>query len=123
MVRTRNDTTPDNSDNSEISDGAKLYLEGVISGLRNEIADLRTAIEEKNERILSLEKDVVEAVQRNLVLAAKIDRLETDMVIALDDHEQYSRKDSLRIEGIEYVGGESNSSLKSKVINRLFSKA
>ena len=103
----------------EISDATKAYLEHLVSGLRQEITDLRSLIEEKNERITSLEENVTESVRRNIVLAAKLSELEESVSVKLDDSEQYSRKDSLRIEGIQFSSDETNASLKSAVIKTL----
>jgi hypothetical protein len=103
-------------ENSEISEATKLYLENLISGLRSEIADLRIIVAEKNERISKLEATVIETVQRSVELAGRIDDLESNFNIRLDEQEQYTRKDCLHIEGITYVRGESNSDLKEKVI-------
>ena len=118
---------------SDISDGTKTYLENLVGGLRQEITELRSLIQEKNERINtlevnlevsvtrinSLEENVVESVRRNILLASKISELEESVNVRLDDGEQYSRKDSLRIEGIEYTSGETNASLKAVVIKSL----
>ena len=98
----------ENDSANEISDAVKTYLENLVSGLKTEIAGLRSLLEEKDERIATLEDGVVDAVQRNVALAAKVDELAEDMSVRLDDYEQYSRKDSLRIEGICYEKGESS---------------
>ena len=130
MVATRSTMK---SDECDISDGTKTYLENLVAGLRQEITELRAIIQEKNDRINTLEENidaqvqrintleenVVESVRRNILLASKINELEESVNVRLDDGEQYSRKDSLRIEGIDYTSTESNASLKEVVLKEL----
>ena len=111
---------------ADISEATKTYLENLVSGLKNEIAELRAAVEDKNQRITELEETVVDAVKRNVILASRIDEMEAisndysaRIDVRIDDCEQYSRKDSLRIEGIPYQTGETNPELKDKVLTEL----
>ena len=110
-------------------DHAKLISDAVkdaIKPLHDEIANLRELLEEtreqnqslqaklfeKNVKIANLEQTLTTATQRNVTLHSLI--LEKS-----DDNETYSRKDSLRVSGIEFDPDEDNVSLQQNVITKL----
>ena len=108
---------------SEISEGVKLYLDNLLRSstaeLKSEIDCLKALISQKNEQIVSLNTKVVEVVQRNVELSIELKDLRDDVVVKIDDLEQYGRKNSLRIEGVAIADKESNEQLTKKVIDTL----
>ena len=106
---TQTDTLMD-SENSEISDGAKKYLDDLLrehtAELKGEIDALKTLLSQKNERIEALNEKVIEVVQRSVELSEELRFTREQLEIKIDDNEQYSRKDSLCIEGIGALDGE-----------------
>lgn len=120
----------------DLSEGVKAYLDSINAGLIAEIHALRNVICDKDNRIDELSRKVIEVVQSNLELSCnlkninneladlkkKYEYLETKyevLAVKVDDGEQYQRKQSLRIEGIEILPGETNKNLTSKVVSTL----
>ena len=87
--------------------------------LKSEIDDLKSLLHKKNERIEELSDKVVKVVQRNVELSDELRNSHNQLLIKIDDNEQYSRKDSLRIEGIDYSEGETHQVLGNKIIECL----
>ena len=113
------DSDMEDSASTEISDGVKKYLAELLHSstleLKNEIDELKSLINNKNEQIAELNEKVIHVVQRNIELAGELKEVRHDFEIKIDDLEQYGRKNSLRIEGIEVCENESNTQLTKKV--------
>ena len=80
---------------------------------------MKTIVNNKNELIEQLSGKVVAVVQRNVELSDEIQHLRESTYMHLDDLEQYGRKNSLRIEGIEVSEMETNAQLTEKVAKSL----
>ena len=114
----------------EISDGVKQYLEQLLASheqnlmsrfqkseekLLLKIGELEGKISEKDETIALMKTE-------NGVLAKRITSVESqvaivravneNLIIQKDDLEQYGRRTSIRIEGLEYEQGETGEQLK-----------
>ena len=109
--------------NSGISDDAKKYLDDLLrqytTELKGEIDELKTLLNTKNDQIEELNEKVINVVKRNIELTEELRNTREYLEIKIDDNEQYSRKDSLRIEGIEYVPGETHQDLGKKIVDSL----
>ena len=142
-------STPSSGDiiiSGDISDETKKFLADLIqeqfAELKLQIQDLRSAVELKNYRIATLsdtienlqatvgqrdkrieklENDVISAVKRNVVCKSDLAVLRDELEVKIYDNEQYSRKDSLRIEGIDHDANETHEVLGTKINNVLTS--
>ena len=90
-----------------------------ITAMAGNIKNLQAAVEQRDVRIETLENDMVAAVQRNIAVRSDLSEMREEMLIMIDDNEQYSRKDSLRIEGIERDENESHHDLGAKIVATL----
>ena len=102
------------SKNEEISE-----LKATSNDLRDAFETLKTTIDGKNKLIADLNLKVVDSIRRNIQLSAKVDEIHDSLTIAIDDQQQYSRKNSLRIEGINASTSESNAELSTEVAKAL----
>lgn len=115
MVLTRSATM------DSISDEVKSYFENLIKPLllksdqivellstidaqQRDIASLKTAAIEQDSRITKLEAEI--AVKDSAIIALQRSREAGD--VAVDDLQQYTRRHSVRISGIEVKDGETN---------------
>ena len=87
---------------------------------------MKDIIAAKNATITNLEDHVKKVVRRNVELADQLASTQHELgtakeefSIKIDDLEQYGRKQSLRIEGIEVVPGETNTLLAKNVVSAL----
>ena len=103
----------------EISASVKEYLEKLISEQTNtlstKIAALELKLQEKDKKIDDLSSSLSVVRNVNQQLQKNID----SMRVEIDDAAQYSRRYSLRIETIPYKRDETESELKSKVVDVL----
>ena len=103
----------------EISASVKEYLEQLISEQTNtlstKIAALELKLQEKDKKIDDLSSSLSVVRNVNQQLQKNID----SMRVEIDDAAQYSRRYSLRIETIPYKRDETESELKSKVVDVL----
>ena len=100
----------------ELSESVKVYLENLLQTYTGKLlarmSELEKLLLDKDKQINELGGSlaVVKSVNQNLT--HNIEHLRTQ----LDDLEQYGRRTSVRIENIPYEKGESESSLKSKLL-------
>ena len=94
-------------------------LQSTLEETRLQLAAVNDKLMERDNRIIELEQTttnlqekLISSVQRNASLRAFIEERS-------DHHEQYSRKDSLRVNGIVIGDKEDNDSLKAAVIEEL----
>ena len=103
----------------EISASVKEYLEQLISEQTNtlstKIAALELKLQEKDKKIDDLTSSLAVVRNVNQQLQKNID----SMRVEIDDSAQYSRRYSIRIENIPYKRDETESELKSKVVDVL----
>lgn len=103
----------------EISDSVKEYLEQLITEQTNtlstKIAALELKLQEKDKKIDDLTSSLSVVRNVNQQLQKNIDSMRVD----IDDSAQYSRRYSIRIENIPYKRDETESDLKSKVVDVL----
>ena len=132
---------------TEISEGVKQYLDSIIEVLKLELTNLRVSVESKNKQIADLKTTtddlkeaivnlrgtvaaknkqitdlnvkVTDSIRRNVQLASKVSDINESLSTRIDDLEQYGRKSSLRVEGIEVSPGETNAALTEKVEHAL----
>ena len=96
-------------------EGTRLQLAAVNDKLMerdNRIIQLEQTTTNLQETTTNLQEKLISSVQRNVSLRAFIEERS-------DHHEQYSRKDSLRINGVVISDKEDNESLKAAVIDEL----
>ena len=112
--------------NESISEAISKAVSEAIKPLANEIGSLREILEqtreqnqtlqqkliEKTDKIKQLEEALVSATKRNVELHGLI-------LEKTDELEGRSRKDNLRISGIEMIPNEDNDKLKAKTIETL----
>ena len=115
--------TPAKMSTCDISEGTKTYLDELMrmytTELKSEIDELKTLLNKKNELIDELNARVIQVVQRIVELSDELRNSRIELEIKIDDNEQYSRKDSLRIEGIDFDAGETRQALGSKIVKCL----
>ena len=89
----------------------KVLLESIKSELGNKIDVLVAKLDEKDRRIVELETKVNALEEKAAYNDTRYNLLEC----RLDDSEQYSRRTSLRINGIPYNGNETSEESLQKV--------
>ena len=102
------------SKNKQISD-----LQSTTASLKVTIDELKSTVNEKNDQISALNIKVVEVVRRSVLLSSKLAESHDSLSNSIDDLEQYGRKNSLRVEGIEVSQNETNADLTIKVAKAL----
>ena len=107
----------------EISEGVKKYLGELLqthnSELKRDIENLQLKLDVKNKLIEELNYKVIDVVQRNVQLADELKLARENCEEKIDNLEQYTRKDSLRIEGIDYADDETPQALGTKIVKAL----
>ena len=119
IANSPNTTTDQSALITEAVNKAVQPLHNEITNLRDLLVDTREQIQslqdkiiEKNAKIVQLENKVIAATQRNVELHSIIAEKS-------DEHESYSRKDCLRINGIPAQPYETNETLQRAVIDKL----
>ena len=87
-------------------------LHSALTDSQDQFKALQNKLIEKTEKVTELEKKVIHVTQQNIKLQSIIHE-------KADESEQYSRKDSLRINGIAVQNGETNESLQTAFIEKL----
>ena len=87
--------------------------------LKRDIENLQLKLDVKNKLIEELNDKVIDVVQRNVQLADELKLARENCDEKIDDLEQYGRKNSLRVEGIEVSQNETNADLTIKVAKAL----
>ena len=90
-----------------INESTQVLLEKITS-LEGKIESLEDAIKEKQLKIDMLERDM------NIVMAVN-----KQLVIANDNLEQYGRRFNIQVENVSRDPGETNESLKTKIVDIL----
>ena len=110
----------------------KEYIEGLIRPLSEKVDGLSQLREEFNKKIEAQNATIKTLVSRIEKLESEAivrQRVTEQLVIACDDNQQYSRRESIRIHGIEAKEGETNDDVLkvvedcSKKVNVNFSRA
>ena len=99
----------------ELKNDQIAELHTTTAGLKLAVEELKVSVEQKNVRITELNHKIVNVVRRNVVLSSKIAESHESLAISIDDLQQYGRKNSLRVEGIEVSDTETNAALAEKV--------
>ena len=89
-----------------------LEIRQFLAALEDKVKSLKEKDSNKTERIATLETKLIDSTTRNLQLHSLITE-------SCDRQEQYSRKDSLRVNGITFHADETNATLKAAVIEKL----
>ena len=78
---------------NDISDAAKQYLVNLLSThtseLKNEIDELKSMINKKNDQIDELSTKIVDVVRRNVELSEELRSTREQLEIKIDDGEQF----------------------------------
>ena len=96
----------------DLSEAAKDFITNLINEHTTELSRKLTASEEK---VAALTQKLNDSNQEVNSLRQKVDKT----IIELDDLQQYSRRQNVRIEGIEYEEDESETSLFGKIKKEL----
>lgn len=111
-------------------------LEAIVVEKNNRIDAIETSVLEKDNRIADLSCKVSEGVRRNIEISSELKTTRSELanlqkafsklqgehnalVVKVDDCQQYTRKQCLRIEGIETLPNENNDKLWSKAVSTL----
>ena len=81
-------------------------------GLKDAVTSLTNKLKSQEERIVSLEANAKGADESGRALRKLVNEL-------VDKNEQYSRRDSIRVNGIEYKENESDFQFKTRIIETL----
>ena len=107
----------------ELKAELKAEFRDTIANLTSMIDQLKQSIDLKNDHISDLEQRITKVVQQNVKLSSEVSvmqrHIEDVVEVRIDDLEQYSRKNCLRIEGIKHDRAETNESLTTKVVDEL----
>ena len=106
---------PDIPASHEISEGTKAFLVQLIEASTRKLSEQLAA---SNAKVDVLTADVIDSRNQVKELSARLDRAKYEiraMRIELDDLQQYGRRRSIRIEGLEYKNGETEDELFTKI--------
>ena len=101
-----------NAVNEAVANALNEAVSKAVAPLTAQIEQLTQLLNQKNENITQLESKIIAVNKHNVELRSEI----IEKTNAL---EQYSRKDSLRLEGLPIAPNEDNDSLKTTVVNKL----